>query len=201
MIENTMTEDLRRQRRNLLIVSLLLCFVKYGGITINRISILGVEVYFSNISAIFLALWLIWFYFAFRYYQYFMQEGVAKINKSFIGTMNIKCKRRLEIIVSAKHPNYYKSNQQFDYNVLCMRKPNWYTIFIHGHERLPNSDNNEFRMYIKFWSLWKELLSSILHMTINQSVISDFLLPLILALFTIVYCNINDWPGRIANLL
>jgi hypothetical protein len=51
-----MTEDLRRQRRNLVMISFILCFMKYGGVVIEKTMVLGTEINFTNISAIFLAL-------------------------------------------------------------------------------------------------------------------------------------------------
>lgn len=199
MREISMSEDLRRQRRNLLVSSLILCFMKYGGITINKISVLGVEIVLTNVSVIYLSLWLVWFYFSFRYYQYFMQEGVNKIKGSFIDVMNNKCKVRLKKIVSSAHPNFYRNNQQFDYNILCMKKPNWYTILFLGHEGTQNNEPSGFKMNIKMWLLWKEIFSSCSHMVINKSVISDYLFPIIFAVFAVIYCNISEWPGQITN--
>ena len=51
-----MTEDLRRQRRNLMVVSFILCFMKYGGIVITKTTLFGTEIQIVNISAIYLAL-------------------------------------------------------------------------------------------------------------------------------------------------
>lgn len=196
-----MSEDLRRQRRNLLGISLILCFIKYGGISINKISVFGVEILFSNISAIFLALWLIWFYFAFRYYQYFRQEGVRKLNISYVDMMNNKCREKLKKIVTSDHPNLVKGNrQQFDYNILIMKKLNWHTIVFQGQDKTNDQENVEFEMHIKMWSLWKEVLTSFYQLMVNQSIVSDYIFPIAFAIFTIIYCNLNDWPGRISKI-
>ncbi|MCK4837309.1 MAG: hypothetical protein KAS94_00825 [Desulfobulbaceae bacterium] len=84
-----MTEDLRRQRRNLLVVSITIIFLRFGGVTISKVALLGTEFSFQNIQALYAAIWLAYFYFLLRFYQYFMQETdkgiVEEFNKKLDG--------------------------------------------------------------------------------------------------------------------
>ncbi len=196
-----MSEGIRRQRRSLIITSLILSFMKYGGITIKKISVLGVEILLSNISALYVFIWLIWFYFLIRYYQYFMQEGVPKMTISFQTMLTEICRAKIKALVKAEHPRVQGSSQQFDYNIL--KKSNWYTINYVGQE-LKEADvynaSNPFEMDIKLWSLWKEILISYYQVFVNKSVMTDYILPLLIAAFAFIYSNLGNWPGNIFNI-
>lgn len=198
-----MTEDLRRQRRNLIMISFILCFMKYGGVVIAKTTLLGTEINFTNILAIFLALWLIWLYFCIRYYQYFMQEGLPKIRFSINDMLTEKCRIKIKSIVISKHPNIEEgSSQMFDYNIL--KKTNWFTILFIGREPIKNDafgKKQEFNMEINIWELWKEFLKSYCQVFFNQSVITDYIFPILFGVFTFIYCNFGNWDGRVLNLI
>ena len=198
-----MTEDLRRQRRNLIVISFILCFMKFGGIVIAKTTIFGTEIKFSNISAIFFALWLMWLYFSVRYYQYFMQEGLTKIRVSLSDILTDKCRSKIATIVLAEHPNVQgSSSQTFDYNVL--KKDRWYSIIFIGQESIEEGvydETEEFKMNISLWVLWKEVLKSYYNVFVNQSVMTDYVFPGIFAVFTLIYCNLDIWEGQIINLI
>ena len=197
-----MTEDLRRQRRNLMVVSFILCFMKYGGIVITKTTLFGTEIQFANISAIYLALWLIWLYFCMRYYQYFMQEGVWKIRFSLNDMLTEKCRGKIKSLVTAKHPDAQGSSQMFDYNIL--KKVNWYSILFIGQEPIKNDvydQSKKFEMNIPIWLLWKEIMKSYYHVFFNQSIMTDYVFPVLFALFTFTYCNLGNWDGKILNLI
>lgn len=74
------SEGLFRQRRNLLVISLLLIFLERSGATIEGISVAGTAMKFSNPTAIYQGLWLLFFYFNVRYFQHYLDEGRAKFN-------------------------------------------------------------------------------------------------------------------------
>ena len=74
-----MSEGLRRQRRNVLLLSGVLWFMKYGGLTVTKARLLGIELELQEPSAIYVALWVAWAYFLVRYYQYFRQEAVMAL--------------------------------------------------------------------------------------------------------------------------
>lgn len=123
-----MSEDLRRQRRNLVLVSFVLCFMKYGGVSITKTSVLGSEIQFSNTSSIFFGVWLLWIYFFIRYYQYFMQEGLQRISIALHATVTEKCRPKIRSLVTSQHPNVEKFPQTFDYYGLIKDELEGYAI-------------------------------------------------------------------------
>lgn len=199
-----MSEDLRRQRRNIILISFILCFMKYGGIQITKTSVLGAEVQFNNASAIFFGIWLIWIYFLIRYYQYFMQEGLRNIMISLTDNLTDKCRPVLKSVVKSEHPEVQIGSQTFDYNV--HKKKNWYTIeFIatepkHTKGHINGFDPIQFNMLISFWKLRTGIIKSWIKLIFNQSVMTDYLFPILFALFTVIYCNIGNWPGALKNV-
>ena len=68
MIDKT---DFIRQRRNLIVISLILLGVEAFGLEIKRINALGNEILIQNPGMVNVALWLAWAYWFIRYYQYF----------------------------------------------------------------------------------------------------------------------------------
>ncbi|SRR5258708_1412931 len=60
-----------RQRRNLMIVSLVLLFTEVAGVTITEVNVFGTKLTVSNPAAVNYALWGGYFYWLWRYYVYF----------------------------------------------------------------------------------------------------------------------------------
>lgn len=197
-----MSEHLHRQRRGLIVTSVILCFMKYGGITINKISVLGVEILFANIHALYLFIWIIWLYFLIRYYQYFMQEGLTQIKSSYWNKFSELSRTKITKVVKAFHP---RSSGGYDsYNWYNLEKVNWYTRGYSGEERISEDlygDGQAFQIDISLFSLCKEILHSYYHIIVNRSVITDYILPLALAVFTFIDCNFfGNWIGYIFNI-
>jgi hypothetical protein len=177
--------------------------MKYGGITSNKISIMGVEIKFDNISVLYVFIWLIWVYFLIRYYQYFRQEGGSEISESLANMLTDICRPEIEKIIREAHPQAIERNHPFDYNSLS--KVNWYTRRYSGEEKADKppyyDETNPFEVDINLFSLWKQILKSYYHIIINRSVITDYILPLALAVFAFIYCNFfGNWTGSVFNI-
>jgi len=78
-----MSADLLRQRRNLLVASLVLVTINLAGAEIkNKLSVSGAEVTFSQPDRIIWGVWVLWFYFGVRYLQYLHDEADFGIKKT-----------------------------------------------------------------------------------------------------------------------
>lgn len=77
-----MNNDLLRQRRNLILISGALIIYDFAEISIAKISLLGTDLLVGKPEALFLAAWLLWFYFFLRYYQYLKAESNLGIGSS-----------------------------------------------------------------------------------------------------------------------
>lgn len=79
-----MNNNLLRQRRNLMAISLFLIIFDIANIKIEKISFLGIELFVGNVGVIMYMAWLMWAYFLLRYFQYFNQEKTKIIRQNFI---------------------------------------------------------------------------------------------------------------------
>lgn len=77
-----MSADLLRQRRNLLVTSLVLIAINLAGATLKKdVSVLGASVEFSNPERIVWGVWVLWAYFLIRYWQYLNEEPDLGLHK------------------------------------------------------------------------------------------------------------------------
>lgn len=81
---NTMNADLLRQRRNLVVLSLVLLLFSISETTIGaKVSVLGTELVVGNPGVLKPLAWVFWFYFLLRYYQYWRAEPDSPIRDAF----------------------------------------------------------------------------------------------------------------------
>ncbi|WP_313603720.1 hypothetical protein [Comamonas jiangduensis] len=77
-----MSADLLRQRRNLLVTSLVLVAINLAGATLKReVSVMGASLEFSHPERIVWGIWILWGYFLVRYCQYLNEENDLGIHK------------------------------------------------------------------------------------------------------------------------
>jgi hypothetical protein len=73
----TMEGDLQKQRRNLLVVSVLLIIQALAEVDISKISLLGTELKTEKVGVLLACFWVLWLYFLLRYYQYWREGNLA----------------------------------------------------------------------------------------------------------------------------
>jgi hypothetical protein len=77
-------EGFVRQRRNLIIISLVLLFAETSELSISKLNVFGNELLISNPMTVNYALWAAWFYWLVRYYQYFLHaHGRYEIKEAY----------------------------------------------------------------------------------------------------------------------
>ncbi|WP_126798616.1 hypothetical protein [Aliidiomarina soli] len=194
-----MSDGLLRQRRNLFALSALIWFLKFGEVEIDKLSFLGIEFKtFSNPDAIYVAIWLAWFYFAFRYYQYFVQEGFPKLYAAYTDLLDEICAPKVTRLVRKEYPNDFRE----DCGYRTLKKWKW---VYHGQQQTGQDKGSgemtveNFEMQFSPWWLWKEILWSIWHIVINRSVVTDYILPILLALYILVTAW-SGWEGGISEI-
>lgn len=77
-VEKEISAGLLRQRRNLLLISLIMPLFFLSGASINQINMFGTVINIQNQSGIYIVLFVIYFYFLWRYLQYYLEENRAK---------------------------------------------------------------------------------------------------------------------------
>ena len=188
-----MSSDLLRQRRNLLILSAILFFLKFAEIEIEKFSIVGIEFSsFKNPNSIFMALWIAWIYFAVRYYQYFSQEGFPCFKCVFREVLDGKSAKKIDKIVRKDYPTKITKNVTYttlkgwgwEYSGQIEKKPDG----IGGHQI------ENFKLPISRWHLFPEIINSFFYVALNRSAFTDYILPIILAIIALCYC-FKGWDG------
>lgn len=74
-----MDDGLIRQRRNLMIISMILLFVSFAGVSISHeISLLGMIFHIDKPIMVYLTIWIMFIYFFIRFFQYYLDIDDAK---------------------------------------------------------------------------------------------------------------------------
>lgn len=81
---NDLREGFVRQRRNLIISSLVLIFAQASGLTITKLNIFGNELGLAHPYSVITALWIATWYWAIRYYQYFTELKPIGIKSAYL---------------------------------------------------------------------------------------------------------------------
>lgn len=72
-----------RQRRNLIVISLVLLFAETSGISVPQLNILGIEIKLDNPNAVIYWLWGGYLYWLLRYYQFFLATPDKGVQAGF----------------------------------------------------------------------------------------------------------------------
>lgn len=194
-----MGEGLLRQRRNLLIVCLLLWFSKYAGVDISKASIAGFDVQIKNMEALFTTLWIAFSYFLYRYYQYFASEGVKQLVVTATNALNDKCRPYIQGIVKAAHGD---AGGGSDLSWSFLRLKNWtYPGYRETVDTLGQPIGENFEIPISPWKLKWAIASAILDTFFRNSVVTDYLLPFFVAGWVLWYSGDPNWKGSFLHLL
>ena len=195
-----MSEGLLRQRRNLIITSVLLWFLKYGGVRFHKFSLAGFDVELANPEVLTMAIWIAFAYFLYRYYQYFAAEGVSKLQHEFSQSLSIRCTPIIEREVKAAYPRIVDEGH---HHLNTVKQNAWVfrgqQVVIGPDGKTPFAELVELR--ISKWSLRRGIALAVAGSTFRSSVVTDYLLPFALAGFVLWYCGGADWSGSFLNLL
>lgn len=195
-----MTDGLLRQRRNLFATSIVIIFLRFGGVQIEKVALLGTELSFDNIEALYAGIWVAFLYFLIRYYQYFRQEPNLKIAKEFWAEMNIRSSARLRVEAIKQHPASENYGGEFQFSELKK-----ISAFIRQGTIVGRQDeygshalvsySTDIRKYVP------QLLLAGIHVVAHTSMITDYLLPFLVALFALLYGFTGCWEGSLWNVL
>lgn len=195
-----MSDSLLRQRRNLLIACILLWLLRYGGVTFTKLSFAGFDIEFARPHVITLSIWIAYFYFLYRYYLYFVSDGLHKLETAFIVSIDEKCSTPIKRIVLLKEPDYQVEPTHY---LSAIRHRKW--VFA-GQKIIRNSKGDPergvpFELPISPWQLIGPISHAVMSTCIRSSVVTDYLLPFAIAFFILWYCGSTDWSGSFLSIL
>ena len=195
---NPMSDDLRRQRRSLITIGLVLTIMKYSGIKITKFSLFGAELSISNTNAVYILLWMMWFYFLIRFYEYYRQEGLASLRSGWLLSNDTCFSSKIKDYVKEQYSELESSSFDIKYSDLTSK--NWFQkrYSARGHAAMKGKD---IEVVIPIWKFSTERTKSFIHFVRNRSQFSDYVLPMMMAIWTFIYCGLLDWQGSFFNLI
>jgi len=197
-----MTDEYRRARRNILVMSVLLISMKYGGITIDKFHVFGIEAKLANPNSVFVLAWLIWFYFMLSFFQYYNQEGRDKLRASLNHAITFTCGYKMAALIEEANPG---RTVQRPVEYANLRKEKFlHPIFRDNISYMEKQEVKHEMIEFQFnmWKLWALMPKLLYNFMLKKSASFEYLLPIITIGTTLLYCNLDDkWQGSIINLL
>jgi len=184
----------------LLITCILLWLLRFGGVTFTKLSLAGFDIEFSRPHVLTLSIWIAYSYFLYRYYLYFIAEGVPKLEAAFINSLDQKCSTAIMRIVKSKCPDY---SEGIKHSYSSLRHQKWVfkaEKFVSTPTGTPEK-TEPFELSIPPWKLVGPMTHAVLSTIIRNSVVTDYLLPFAIALFILWYCGSTDWSGSFLSIL
>ena len=178
-----MTDDLRRQRRNLLVASVVLCFAKLAGLSVTGVSILGTSFDLANPGAIGVALWIFWVYAVIRYAQYFREDGLPKLRAARAHISLQSFQQQL-----TKFVNEINREIRGTFTYDALHKAGWFNRVFHGIVYNPDKGGGDDPVQVTIpRGLWmKERVHTYARLLLHTSV-TDYLLPWVVGAGTLAY--------------
>lgn len=195
-----MTDGFIRQRRNIFIASTVVVFLRFGGVSVEKVSLLGTELHFDNIQALYAAVWVFFIYAFIRYYQYYQQENNKGISSVFWGKMNALCVFKLRNRAVFEFPSCEKYGGDFQFSELKR-------VGIFKREGGVIVDQDESgkifseKYEVNILSFTREYFLSFVHLNINASPVTDYILPFIFAVFSFAYGVSGEWQGSLVSII
>ncbi len=182
-----MSEGLVRQRRNLISISCVLIFLKFAEVEIDKLSFLGLDFgKIGNPSALYLIIWMFFFYLSIRYYQYFIQEGNPRMAQYYYECLEAYVQKHCEKVTK----KISSAGNYFPQQLVGLEKEEWNfrVSYQNGKDELGGTIIEV--KNIVFPKIKRRLLrvKSIINICLNTSAFSDYILPFILALGALIYC-------------
>ncbi|MDP2228409.1 MAG: hypothetical protein Q8J78_13125 [Moraxellaceae bacterium] len=183
-----MSDGLLRQRRNLISISCVLIFVKFSGVKIDNLSFLSINFgALENPAAIYIAIWIAFFYFLFRYYQYFIQDGLRNLIRHHYECQEARVFKHVARLARDINAGAHYHPSQ----LVSLKNENWKVRVTYAGEQNQKTGEieNEVRHFIVPKSeIYKIMFISICDVSFNTSAITDYILPFIIATFALAYC-------------
>ena len=190
-----------RQRRNLMVMSLVVLFAEIADLKIEKLSIFGSEATFGNPQTVKTALWILLIYWLVRYYQYFHDLG----DTGLVGA--IKAKRR-QIVGARAFRRYFRDPSftnmlvaqdgrtlyayQRDHHVF---RDFWFKVtgslefFITSDPEQEVGTHESTEFSFTGWQLVAPTLLSAAHVFVRTKYFSEYILPFVL--FALPWCFTN----------
>ena len=181
-----MTGSLLRQRRNLILTSLILLFVIYTDVHISKINIFGIEFTAPKPETLITVLWLIWLYFLIRFYQYLRVEPASGIKAEFTRLFSSSGAQTLIRYVTYDNPDYKLVTSDCAPHLLIRKSLLKWELPIRIYDPSKGEKIEVKRVIVGAPLIVPPAIKSAWHVLMNTPRVTDYIFPFILAFVTII---------------
>jgi len=194
---NIMSESFLRQRRNLFIINAILLFMMCAKVQASKLTVVGISFEkFGNPNAIYLFLWSIWFYFIYRFTLYLLEDELLTIKSKWTQLYYDFLDNKLIYLLKKStnninfHEYTYSQIANSDFKCEIIYNSNEYgepivdkVVSLHSHQ---------------FWITKVKFFVYFIFLT---TITTNYCLPIVFSLFTMVYTIPTDWEGSFINII
>lgn len=182
----------------------LIFVLRVSGATMSRLELGGQDVQFANPAGIFFALWIALLYYLYRYVLYLPDKAIPSFDAYYWESLDLRVKNVVQRQARMLWPRGFAP---LDPTFMALWRKGEFYIQTSGP-----GENLSFQgplppLPIQQWPRWRLVLLAglgFVRPVVFNRLVSDYLLPIALALFVIWYGNIGDWTGtwsRIAEAM
>jgi hypothetical protein len=199
-----LNEGLLRQRRNLILVNLVLLLICLANVEIEKISILGVTFSFlENYKLAYQFLWAIWFYFLYRYFVYFLEAAPAMLKRYWNKELEKVVNPIIKEVVEKEHSRITNAS-------ICsysfVKKKKWvyhgqkYVSKVNESDGKTNDTVENISMPIKRKSVFLYEIYGAIKFLLLTPVVTDYIFALAFSAVILITSLLVSWPGNLVSL-
>lgn len=193
-----MTDGLLRQRRNLFLICMVLFLWKYGGATLSKLNIAGIELELKNGDGLLTLLWIVFGYFLSRYTQYYITDGRPKFQLQLADAYERHCNPIIkdlvlrECVKQQQVPERMLSDN-YQYRYCLLKKNRWiFTCAFKADDGTFAKNEDQSAKYSDFleinrWKLKKGIFLALFEIFILKNGFTDYWWPFLLAFLILFY--------------
>lgn len=201
-MENELREGFIRQRRNLIISSIVLLFSQASGMSIKKLSVFGNDIELAHPHSITALIWVATIYWLIRYYQYlrdlpstgtkdiYYRKFAAYIPN--VALNRLKAKRPDLLAIPKDQPNAKVYLKLVEY--VCFEKSEKFhigtvasKIIINDVNYASEQDVGPIDVIIENKYLLKPKLFTLLHILLHTTKFTEYVLPILIFLMSVIY--------------
>jgi hypothetical protein len=193
-----MDEDLRRQRRNLMITACSMWVMTYSRMKAPanlKFNVYGTEITVERPEALFLVMWAFLGYFLYRFVVYVAEEYQREIHNRVVGELEGATTPLLKRIARKTYADHTGISTEL-HGLYLLKNPGAHKIKVirpkGQHEEL---DVNVSRGQVR-WALTKAAFK---HLLLART-LTDYFFPALFALYVAWYAGTHEWAGTLRRL-
>lgn len=189
-----MSEDLLRQRRNVIIASCLLWFFHFGNVTVNSVSYSDIDFNIGDKNSVYLALWVFYFYAMLRFFVYFSEDGWSALKFSFIKILDESCINRISCEISAKCNGEIINNMGITIGESSVSKKGFEFVYM-------KENKEEEVVLVPHRKMLPSLLKGVLVFVFLRTALTDYAFPFLVSAYVLWNTGFSEWPGSLINIM